>query len=235
MKDGIIKGTGDSRYLKGAGWPATYAEFKAMAEAGTLPFDLNGINEAGWQQIGDALNKGNLLTDATAAKYIATPTGAETVNQLLSLLGASLLKDGNAVKDTLGNLITIPSAQLDFRVQAIAGSYIGTETYGPSNPISLALPIDAKYLLIIAKSAAFPSDCVQLVFNIPNLTGSYQSCGYSLLGIASGVGNVTSQAFYPAYCYARKIGNTISFYYTGGAYPILQANSAATNRWVAIG
>src|SRR5574344_1572882 len=63
MKDGIIKGTGNSRYLKGAGWPATYAEFKSMAEAGTLPFDLNGINAAGWQQIGDALNKASLLDD----------------------------------------------------------------------------------------------------------------------------------------------------------------------------
>ena len=33
--------------------------------AGTLPVDFNGINAAGFQQIGDALGKATLLTDAT--------------------------------------------------------------------------------------------------------------------------------------------------------------------------
>ncbi|BAK99021.1 hypothetical protein OBV_18230 [Oscillibacter valericigenes Sjm18-20] len=85
MTDGIILGTGNSRYLKGAGWPATYEEFKSMAEAGTLPIDLNGINEAGWQQIGTALNKANLLDDNTSAVLELAPEN-QTVNKaILSL------------------------------------------------------------------------------------------------------------------------------------------------------
>lgn len=87
MQDSIIKGTGNSRYLKGAGWPATYEEFKSMAEAGTLPIDLAGINAAGWQQIGMAFAKATMLSDTTAAKYFASLVGTESVDQVLSLLG----------------------------------------------------------------------------------------------------------------------------------------------------
>ena len=71
MQDGIIKGTGNSRYLKSISnflqqYP-TYQDFVAALVAGTLPIDLNGINETGWDQLGTALNKANLLSDETAA------------------------------------------------------------------------------------------------------------------------------------------------------------------------
>ena len=67
MKDGIIKGNGNSRYLKSVAdfltqYP-TYEAFAAALTAGTLPVDLNGINEDGWQQIGDFLGKASLLQD----------------------------------------------------------------------------------------------------------------------------------------------------------------------------
>lgn len=83
MQDGIIKGTGNSRFLKGAGWPNSYAEFKTMAEAGTLPIDLNGLNEAGWQQIGTLLSKANLFSDSTALKY----PNCATVDAALGVIG----------------------------------------------------------------------------------------------------------------------------------------------------
>lgn len=88
MLDGIIKGTGDSRYLKSVSdfltkYPS-YADFAAALIAGTLPVDFNGINTAGWQKTGTPLNKANLLSDATAAKFAAeTP---DTVNAALGLL-----------------------------------------------------------------------------------------------------------------------------------------------------
>ena len=71
MQDGIIKGTGNSRYLKSISnflqqYP-TYQDFVAALVAGTLPIDLNGINETGWDQLGTALNKANLLSDETCA------------------------------------------------------------------------------------------------------------------------------------------------------------------------
>ena len=73
MQDGIIKGTGNSRFLKSvpdflSQYP-TYESFVAALTAGTLPVDFNGINETGWEKLGTALNKANLLSDETAALY----------------------------------------------------------------------------------------------------------------------------------------------------------------------
>lgn len=90
MQDGIIKGTGNSRFLKSvpdflSQYP-TYESFVAALAAGTLPVDFNGINETGWQQLGTALNKGNLLSDETA-EMLGLPNTA-TPNDAFSLLVA---------------------------------------------------------------------------------------------------------------------------------------------------
>lgn len=70
MQDSIMAGEGNSRYLKSVKdfltrYP-TYADFARALIEGTLPIDLNGINPEGWQVIGTALNKANLLQDDTA-------------------------------------------------------------------------------------------------------------------------------------------------------------------------
>lgn len=67
MKDSILKGTGNSRFLKSAVPAGTsWADALAMLQAGTFPIDFNGINNAGFQQVGTPLNKANLLKDVTA-------------------------------------------------------------------------------------------------------------------------------------------------------------------------
>ena len=75
MKDSILKGTGNSRFLKsdipeGTSW----ADALAMLQAGTFPIDFNGINAEGFQQVGTPLNKANLLKDATAAQIGLPPS-----------------------------------------------------------------------------------------------------------------------------------------------------------------
>lgn len=60
MTDGIIKGTGNSRLMRSVPdiltrYP-TYESFAAALRDGTFPFDLNGINELGWDVIGTQLN-----------------------------------------------------------------------------------------------------------------------------------------------------------------------------------
>lgn len=68
MKDFVIKGNGNSRYLKSAlEGITTWEQFRDALAAGTLPVDLNGINPEGFQQLGDPLNKASLLKDSTAA------------------------------------------------------------------------------------------------------------------------------------------------------------------------
>ena len=73
MKDSVIIGSGNSRYLKSVAdfktlYP-TYDDFAAALVAGTLPVDFNGINTAGFQQVGDVLGKNTLLKDETASLF----------------------------------------------------------------------------------------------------------------------------------------------------------------------
>ena len=75
MKDSILKGTGNSRFLKSAVPAGTsWADALAMLQAGTFPIDFNGINTEGFQQVGTPLNKANLLKDATAAQIGRPPS-----------------------------------------------------------------------------------------------------------------------------------------------------------------
>lgn len=107
MQDGIIKGTGNSRYLKSIGnfltqYP-TYQDFVAALVAGTLPIDLNGINETGWDRLGTALNKANLLSDETAAA-LGLPNTAVPDDALESIAG--FMAGGSYLKRTLLNEYT---------------------------------------------------------------------------------------------------------------------------------
>ena len=91
MKDSIILGSGNSRYLKSVEdfkrlYP-TYDDFAAALVAGTLPIDFNGINSSGFQQLGDALCKSNLLKDTTAALF---GLGADSVpDDVLAKIGSN--------------------------------------------------------------------------------------------------------------------------------------------------
>lgn len=101
MQDFVPNGTGNSRYLKSVEnfkmlYP-TYDDFVAALVDGTLPVDFNGINMSGIAQIGTALNKATLLTDATAAMYG---------------LG------GDAVPDDVFMALKIPSGYYGFTVNA---------------------------------------------------------------------------------------------------------------------
>lgn len=75
MIDSVLKGTGNSRFLKSAVPTGTsWADALAMLQAGTFPIDFNGINTEGFQQVGTPLNKANLLKDATAAQIGLPPS-----------------------------------------------------------------------------------------------------------------------------------------------------------------
>lgn len=75
MIDSVLKGTGNSRFLKSAVPAGTsWADAMAMLQAGTFPIDFNGINTEGFQQVGTPLNKANLLKDVTAAQIGLPPS-----------------------------------------------------------------------------------------------------------------------------------------------------------------
>ena len=93
MQDSIMAGEGNSRYLKSVEdfltrYP-TYADFARALIEGTLPIDLNGINPEGWQVIGTALNKANLLQDDTAESLGLDSTS--TVNDAIDKLNRLII------------------------------------------------------------------------------------------------------------------------------------------------
>lgn len=137
MKDSVILGGGNSRYLKSVAdfktlYP-TYDDFAAALVAGTLPIDLNGINAAGFQQVGDALNKYNLLKDATAALYG---------------LGADAVPDD--VLALLKTLVDNAQTSANNKARIAVGSYVGTGTYGASRPNSLTFDFIPSVLVMLA-------------------------------------------------------------------------------------
>lgn len=73
MKDTVIKGTGNSRYLKSvANFKSLYPTYDAFVEAlvaGTLPIDFNGVNPDGMTQLGTPLSMSSLLKHTTAALF----------------------------------------------------------------------------------------------------------------------------------------------------------------------
>jgi hypothetical protein len=90
VQDAIMKGNGNSRYLKTVGealslYP-TYEDFMQAMVAGIFPVDFNGINKDGWTQLGTLLNKANLLSD-TVISTLGLSTGVNsTPNDAFNVL-----------------------------------------------------------------------------------------------------------------------------------------------------
>ena len=127
MQDSIIKGTGNSRYLKSIAafltqYP-TYADFASALAMGTLPVELNGINEEGFQQLGTALNKENLLKDTTAALYgLGTDAVPDDVLKKILRVGWELI----AEYKTAGSFtFTVPDGVTEIGVYMVGGGGAG--------------------------------------------------------------------------------------------------------------
>ena len=126
MQDGIIKGTGNSRYLKSISnflqqYP-TYQDFVAALVAGTLPIDLNGINETGWDQLGTALNKANLLSDETVTAYGSSLPENPVPDDVLSVLSKALLYQNGGVANPAGEVLDVPGLAF------VTGTYTGNSS-----------------------------------------------------------------------------------------------------------
>lgn len=132
MQDGIIKGTGNSRYLKSvADFLSRYPKYEDMVAAlvaGTLPIDLNGINTAGWSQQATALNKANLLSDTTETAIWGS-AGNRTVDATLKEL-VRLVNEAKSSADSA-------NASAGEKMFLVSGSYAGSS---PSGNKTISLP-----------------------------------------------------------------------------------------------
>lgn len=153
MQDGIIKGTGNSRYLKSISnfltqYP-TYQDFAAALVAGTLPIDLNGINETGWDQLGTALNKSNLLSDETAAAMGLPNTAVP--DDVLEKLSDSLLYIDGSFSSPDGSAVNLPNQLF------VTGTYNGNQTSDNTSQ-TIELGFNPSCVIIAEGGARFGSD-----------------------------------------------------------------------------
>lgn len=113
MTDGVIKGTGNSRYLKSVpNFMALYPTYEAFVQAliaGTLPIDLYGKNSNGWNTQGTDLNKASLLTDAAETAIwgsAANRTVSAALQQLRSIISTAQTSitnlEGSRLRATYG-------------------------------------------------------------------------------------------------------------------------------------
>lgn len=128
MQDMIIKGTGNSRYLKSVPnimtlYP-TYEAFTQALAAGIFPIDLNGVNPDGVDTTGTALNKDNLLSDATV-QTIGLSKENPTVSDAISYVGgANGVTTGTASALVLDgpNFQLVDGALIRFRLHVDSGT-----------------------------------------------------------------------------------------------------------------
>ena len=142
MNDGIVKGTGNSRWMKTVQDALTkYPTYEAFMQAlveGTFSFDLNGMKPEGWEQIGTTLDTANVLTDETAESMglpdTATPNDAFA---MLRKLITSAQESADAAQSTA-----------DSKAKFVVSYYLGTGTFGPSNKNRISFSFTPKIVLL---------------------------------------------------------------------------------------
>ena len=148
MKDSVIKGNGNSRYLKSSlEGITTWEQFRAALAAGTLPVDLNGINPDGFQQLGDPLTKVTLLKDSTAA-LLGLPKTAVPDDAFVALvLGQGVY--GYRVKVQLADGTPVEGATVS-GIQPLTGSTLVTgadgTVLGKSTSASVTIGCTSPYI-----------------------------------------------------------------------------------------
>jgi hypothetical protein len=191
MQDGIIKGTGNSRYLKSIeGFLDLYPTYEDFAKAlvdGTLPIDLNGINEEAWQQLGTALNKANLLTDSTASQY--GKGSSATVNDILSA-ARSLITTAQSAASTA-------QSTANGRMVGAVGSYTGAYSTTSNAGKTLTFSFTPKLVIV---GAAFYTD------SSSNQTGFLMRFNYS---------DTSNQCLYITQYGSMSMTSTV---YSGGSF-----------------
>lgn len=139
MQDQIIKGTGNSRFLKSSiPENITFEQFVSLLRAGIFPVDFNGLNDAGIEQLGTPINKTTLLKNSTVTKLGLTGNDFTDVTVDDALAELSLfaqLKAGEVSGSTTDVNIYSRSLNMEFPMPyVISGTYVGTGTAGSANP-----------------------------------------------------------------------------------------------------
>lgn len=157
----------------------------------------------------------------------ATASFNGTANVTPGVTGILPVANGGTGVSSLAALVTALSGQGVAKIAT--GSYVGTGTYGASNPCSLTFDFPPKLVMVLGPSAnsngvanSSPLYCCA-TFACEALQSTYQERGYVSFDVVSGGG---------ANAYAKLSGNTLSWYSVSARY---QLNARATNYYICIG
>lgn len=192
MENLVPLGTGNSRFMK-SNIPAstTLAQLIQMLNNGTFPYDIGTINPAGISQQGTPLNKDTLLKDATAALF---GLGTDAVpDDVLAYLGK-------------------------YAPKIATGFYVGTNTYGESNPNSLTFDFEPKFVLIFWAEGGNPNNAMAFL-------SADGGCSYMPAG-------PNGQYYYATIITVNITGNTITWYASSLQ---IQMNGKVKYQYFAIG
>lgn len=92
---------------------------------------------------------------ADSTQFVVDDNGTPSYSKANSTLYVSIAfcvgrpaKYSGSLTDVKGNLITIPDSQIEGGLQVVFGSYVGTGTYGSSNPNSLTFDFAPKFVML---------------------------------------------------------------------------------------
>lgn len=154
MTDTVINGTGNSRSIKAATTiPFSWEDARAQLISSGWPIDLGALQSGGVSTMGTALNKPNLLTDATEA-YLWGWAANRTPNDAFWQLKALV----DAAQNTANG-----------RAKIEIGQYTGNGSSGASGQTTINCSFPPK--LILAGQAAYDASHFQVILHSTSASG----------------------------------------------------------------
>lgn len=248
MIDSVLKGNGNSRFLKSAVPAGTsWADALAMLQAGTFPIDFNGINTEGFQQVGTPLNKANLLKDATAAQIGLPPsTTPDGMFQALGNTGelhvwrktvttAQEIPAGYTLGNTEENVL-IASRETSYMAGALyyyyGNSITVSDNGNASNPASDSYEMIGRGYTTAKTILSGPVFVKCATDYISSSTGQQTAMptkeGLSLFFIPSGGNLVVTVSDYPGNSSIKVVSVVATKYQLVNAYPLTPAGTTTT-------
>lgn len=205
MKDTIIKGDGTSRTVKApATMPETFEEWRSQLMDGSATLDI-GLNAAGCDVVGMALNKNNMLTDATAAA-LKLESDDPTVNDALYALSQKGSPAEVRVMGDVGTTVTMVRGS-----KTLTGT-VGSAGYATLYPTELGEWSITFIYGGTQKVKAFTLEVIGIVTVYPFVVGSsLEDTSWSDISIMSSFG-VCDQYF--------KVGDKKNITVNGVSYPV---------------
>lgn len=232
MNDGIIKNNGTSRLMR-ATLPATYEEFKRACESGTQPLDVL-FNAAGWAQLPDFLNKGNLWADDMAALF---GLGQDSVpdDGFKKVYDQNKVTEGKITRELIRKISDTPEKNnsvsfaidlTDFDITKYKSGIISFDVYNSHNGGDLSISSIGTYF---STDTGRDQDSINLYMGYPDTAGSLvmvgsvelqfqftkkvSNTGNLMLGIIKTLGKLSSpvNGFYGRNLETGVVNRTLTF------------------------